>query len=116
MRVQSNALVLANETRKPQPNRLPSMIVGLEVVLVNEAFGFEVGLLHLDAWPRLLQNGWFVCLSSSSAASDSSFEQFGVDGLWVFFLVGGGGAAGGDGADDVYDVCVCPYTPMDATN
>ena len=32
------------------------------------------------------------------------------------FLVGGGGATRGDGADDVYDVCVCPYTPMDATN
>ena len=25
------------------------MIVGLEVVLVSEALGFEVGLLHLDA-------------------------------------------------------------------
>ena len=23
---------------------------------------------------------------------------------------------GGGGADHVYDVCVCPYTPMDATN
>ena len=49
MRLQSNALVFANEARKPQPNRLPSMIVGLQAVLVREALGFEVGLLHLDA-------------------------------------------------------------------
>ena len=47
-RLQSDALVLASDARKPQPNRLPSLIVGLEV-LVSEAVGFEFDLLHLDA-------------------------------------------------------------------
>ena len=38
------------------------------------------------SWPRLLQKGWLVCLSLSSAAStSSSFEQFGVDGRGCFF-------------------------------
>ena len=49
MRLQSNALVLATEARNPQPKSLPSVIVGLEVVLVSEGFGYETGLVHLHA-------------------------------------------------------------------
>ena len=79
-------------------------------MLTRPLFGFEVGLLHLDAWPRLLQNGWLVCVCRRRRLR--RIRRLGNSVLMVV----GGGAAGGDGADDVYDVCVCPYTPMDATN
>ena len=39
--------------------------------------------LTSGSWPRLLQKGWLVCLSSSSVSS--SFEQFGVDGKSLGF-------------------------------
>ena len=42
---------------------------------------WSVSRITSGSWPRLLQKGWLVCLSSSSAASaSSSSKQFGVDG------------------------------------
>ena len=65
------------------------------------------------SWPRLLQKGLLVFLSSSAASVQSSLEQFGVDRRGCSGgdgggggVVGGGVVAGGDGGGGVAVVWV----------